>query len=228
MIGARNDYTVAASDVRHRLVFNALYQLPFGNGKAYLNKRGILDAIAGGWAADIQYVAQSGLPFTVATGGGFVGPNGATAYAIQVRDPYSPGGAPPAGNTGTTCAAHTRTVQHWFNPCAFTNPTPLSTVVTGTTTLGGLAVLPYLGDRAYQLHGPGWNTVNLSLFKSFQTFREQVFTFRADIFNVPNIPVYSNPSGTDGPTGGQITTVRAFQQFTPTNRFIQFSGVYRF
>lgn len=228
MIGAKNDYTNASSDVRDRAVFNGLYQLPFGLGRQHLNHRGLLSEVAGGWSADLQYVGQTGLPFTVGTAN-FVGPNGASANAVRVSSPFHGGGSPPPGNTIASCPAKVRTVEHWYNPCAFTNPPSVAPLVTGSNSISGLAVLPYLGDRSNDLYGPGWNTVNLSLFKSWPIIREQSLTFRADIFNVSNSPTYSNPSNTgDGANGGQITGVRAFQQFTQTNRFIQFSAIFRY
>lgn len=228
MIGMKNDYTNASSDVRHRVVFNGLYELPFGVGRRHLNHSGLLNEVVGGWAADLQYIGQSGLPFTVGTAN-FVGPNGASANAVRVGNPFSAGGSPPPGNPSTTCAQKVRTVQHWYNPCAFTNPPPVASLVTGANSISGLAVLPYLGSRGNDLYGPGWNVVNLSAFKTFPIIREQTLTFRADIFNLPNIPAYTNPSSSgDGPNGGQITGVRAFQQFTESNRFIQFSAVFRY
>lgn len=228
MIGMRPDYTNSSSDVRHRVVFNGLYELPFGTGRAYLNHAGVMNYIAGGWSADLQYTVQTGLPFTVGTSS-FVGPNGASANAVRMSNPFAGGGTPPANSPLTSCPAKVRTVAHWYNPCAFTNPPSISSRVTGSNYLTGTAILPYLGDRYNQEYGPGWNVVNLSLFKSFPIIREDTLTFRTDIFNLPNIPVYSNPStANDGPNGGQITGIRSFQQFTQTNRFIQFSAVFRY
>jgi hypothetical protein len=69
----------------------------------------------------------------------------------------------------------------------------------------------------------------MSLFKDFTTFREQKLEFRADIFNVLNTPAYGNPSTTtDASSGGQITSARTFQSFTPDARFYQFSAKYIF
>ena len=35
--------------VTHAVSANAIYELPFGNGKKWLNSNGVLDAIVGGW-----------------------------------------------------------------------------------------------------------------------------------------------------------------------------------
>ena len=76
---------------------------------------------------------------------------------------------------------------------------------------------------------PGYNRTDMSLFKNFDTFREEYLQFRVDIFNVFNTPAYGNPSNT-GLTkdGGQITYARNFQANTPDSRFFQFSLKYEF
>jgi hypothetical protein len=53
--------------------------------------------------------------------------------------------------------------------------------------------------------------------------------FRTDIFNVLNTPAYGQPSvANNNSNGGQITTSRFFQSFTPDARFFQFSLKYVF
>ncbi len=236
LIGIRGDYTNSQADVRHRLTFNGYYQLPFGRGKKFLSSRGgILNALAGDWAADVQFTAQTGFPFSVGTNLGNAGPNGGSANAILVRNPFAPGGTPDASNPSITCAATTRNKAHWYNPCAFANPArafPNAAVAgspVSTTRIIGLAASPYLGGRFNTIYGPGYERVNTSLFKRVQTFREQYLELRADIFNVLNTPAYGNPSTTsDATTGGQITGPRSFQSFTPDARFIQLSAKYVF
>ena len=69
----------------------------------------------------------------------------------------------------------------------------------------------------------------MSIFKSFQTYHEQSIQFRADIFNVLNTPAYGTPSVvSDSSNGGQITTARFIQNFTPDARFFQLALKYAF
>ena len=49
-------------------------------------------------------------------------PGGASVNAIRVGDPFKGGGTPDPTNPGITCPTKVRTVQNWFNPCAFANP----------------------------------------------------------------------------------------------------------
>ncbi len=235
LIGIGNDYTNSSFDVRQRLTFNTYYQLPFGAGKKFLNRGGIVNALAGGWSADLEFFAQTGFPTSVGTDLGGAGPHGGTAYAIVKRNPYAPGGTPDSSNPGITCAQHTRTKEHWYNPCAFANP-PLafpeasnSKNPISTNRITGLAALPYLGGRSQSIYGPGYERINASLFKDVSTFRQQHIEIRADIFNVLNTPAYGNPSiSDDGSNGGQITSPRFFQNLTPDARFFQLSAKYVF
>jgi hypothetical protein len=69
----------------------------------------------------------------------------------------------------------------------------------------------------------------MSLFKNFSSFRHQYLQFRTYIFNVLNTPAYGQPSvATNNSNGGQITTARFFQNFTPDARFFQLSLKYVF
>ena len=231
LIGLREDYANSQADVRHRVTFNGFYELPFGKGKKFLSRGGILNAVAGGWADDLQWTAQSGFPFSVGTNLGSAGPNGGSANAILVRDPFAAGGSPDASNPSVSCAASTRNKLHWYNPCSFANP-PLAfpnASIKGSPVSNqqfvGMAALPYLGGRFDQVHGPGFERINTSLFKRVTVFRENYLEFRADIFNLLNTPSLGNPSTTNDATpGGQITGPRTFQNFTPDARFIQLSA----
>src|SRR6185437_969554 len=62
----RGEYSVAATDAVHRLVFSATYELPFGRGKLIgANWGHLANAIAGGWQVNGYLTLQSGLPLNV-------------------------------------------------------------------------------------------------------------------------------------------------------------------
>jgi len=53
-------------DLRHRFVFSAIYELPFGRGRRFgANWNGFEDAILGGWALYPIFNMQSGSPFDI-------------------------------------------------------------------------------------------------------------------------------------------------------------------
>jgi hypothetical protein len=196
----------------------------------------VVNEVAGGWAADLVFVAQTGNPFTVTPN--ISTANGAnTVRAVLLRDPFTSGGSPDTSNAGTTCAPKTKNTTNWFNPCAFGNPLPGSDIPNTQTASNPVgqpldtlaAVLPYLGTARNQVYGPGYNRINMSVFKNFKTYESQYLQLRADIFNVFNTPAFGQPSGTsNNSNGGQITSTRSLGAFTPNPRFFQLAAKYYF
>ena len=89
--------------------------------------------------------------------------------------------------------------------------------------------IKYSGSKSAQLHGPGWERVNMSLFKNFKTLRSEYVQFRADAFNLFNTPSNGQPSSPSlGSTAGLITNTQAFQNYTPDARFFQLAAKYVF
>jgi hypothetical protein len=52
-------------DVRHNVTVNAVYDLPFGPGKSYLNSTGVVGKIVGGWSLSSIGLWHTGHPLTV-------------------------------------------------------------------------------------------------------------------------------------------------------------------
>jgi len=223
------EYTNSPYDVRHRFTLNGNYQLPFGKGRAYLNGSRLADYAVGGWSTSLVFAVQTGTPFTVYPS--ISTANGGGARAILVGDPFKAGGTPDATNNPslTSCPTQVKTRKNWYNPCAFRNPLP-GNLITGSTIVTDQATaIAYLGGRSNRIYGPGYSRVDMSLFKTFPTFREQTLQFRADAFNLLNHPTWGNPSNQGiGPQGGQITGTKFFQNNTPDARFLQLSLKYQF
>ncbi len=53
------------SDARHRFVANAVYDLPFGHNREFLNQGGVVGQIVGGWEVSGITSVQTGYPFVV-------------------------------------------------------------------------------------------------------------------------------------------------------------------
>lgn len=99
------------SDALHRHVFSLAYSyaLPFGAGKQFLNRNGVLNEIVGGWELTGIDVLETGAPFSVsfsASGTGFL-----SSRANLVGDPKA------ISNPGRA---------KWFNTAAYTAPAYLS------------------------------------------------------------------------------------------------------
>lgn len=226
LIPISDEYTNSAYDVRHRFNFNGFYQLPFGIGRAHMNQSHFTDLVAGGWAASLTFVAQTGFPFTVTPNISTAAGAGTTRAAL-VGKPFAPGGVPNSTNPGVTCAAQTHTRTNWYNPCAFANPLAGNTIPFGAYVTNYSQLVAYLGGLANTIPGPGFERINVSLFKNFSIWREQYLQFRADAFNVMNHASWANPSTTnDNSNGGAITAPVSFQNVTPDARFFQLALKY--
>lgn len=240
ILGIGADYGNSPFDVRQRLTINGNYELPFGHGRKFLDTSGPIDYIVGGWSTSLVFRAQTGEPIGIGTNS-LTSPSGSGVRGIRIGDPFKSGGAPDPSNPSITCPASVRTIKNWYNPCAFANPKASDITYTSATyadspshqkipnTVSGAAVLPYVGTSRGQTYGPGYDRVDMSLFKSFPTFREQYLQFRADVFNLLNTPAYGNPSNTGlSSKGGQISGARSFSSNTPDSRFFQFALKYAF
>ena len=249
IIPITHEITNSNYDVRQRFTFNGSYELPFGRGRALMNKAPLwLDEIAGGWRGDLTYVAQSGLPFTVTTNGINTPSGQGQARSIISGNPYAAGGSPNATNPQlTSCPTAVKNKTHWYNACAFNNP--LNGAATAnlnngigsfpTGVVNGVTVpipvsdeptaLLYLGGKSNNVYGPGYQRINMGLGKQFTTFREQYVQFRADAFNLFNHPTWANPSNTGlSATAGLITSPLGLQSNVPDARFFQLSAKYVF
>ncbi len=152
--------------------------------------------------------------------------------AIRVGDPFKGGGTAPAANIdmqGVTCPTSVHNRTNWYNPCAFVDPKPGSSIAPGVLLTDEASAIAYGGGKANQIHGPGYQRVNMSAFKNFKTLREQYVQFRADAFNLFNTPSLGQPGDTNlDSTAGQITNPQGFQNYTPDARFFQLAAKYVF
>ena len=54
------DYGPAGFNIPHRFVTSVLYALPFGKGKRFLNRGGVVNQVVGGWQLSTITTIQSG------------------------------------------------------------------------------------------------------------------------------------------------------------------------
>jgi hypothetical protein len=179
----RGEYSVGATDARHRMILTGSYELPFGRGKKFgsnINK--VLDGIAGGWQMNAYFTYQSGLPLNVVmTSGrladGFQRPN----VTGNPRSQYS---------IQQVVASHGS--ENYFNIGAFSDP---GDQVPGNEPRFNTA-----------LRGDGIRDLDFSLFKNFQYRERYRLQLRAEFFNFTNTPRFLDP-GTSFPSSnfGVIT-----------------------
>ena len=165
-------------DVRNAFKGYAFYQLPFGEGRQFLNNNRILDAVIGGWQVSTGLIVQSGQPFTP------VMSNNQASYAS------GGGGFAWYPNVIGNPALANRGPKQWFNEAAFAVP--------ASGTFGN--------ERRNQLTGPALSTVNLSLGKTFAIWEQVRLEVRADADNVFNHASFALPNNNLSLTGSAIST----------------------
>ena len=199
---ARNLWGPSEFDIRHILIVNFLYQLPF-----FRNQNSVSGKILGGWQISGIFQAQTGGPCSVGLNNDYAG--------VGLDGSFGTGG-PPGGcsndkvgqfwqmngriiydkNFGATPQT---TTNYWFRT---TNPdgTPIFT----PPAPGTFVTQPGVRDSVYS---PGFNNWNLGLFKKFAITERVGFQFRAEAFNAFNHPNWSNVNldPTNKNTFGKVT-----------------------
>jgi hypothetical protein len=197
-------------DRTHILNANFVAELPFGPGKRFLNQRGFVGHLAGGWVASSILHWQSGAPFSILSGRGTYNRGGRSALnpadSILTRDQLVkllqvrklPDGrvfyidpAVTDPNTGLAVGPDNLTYSAGFAGQVFFNP------VAGT--LGSLQRL--------QLDGPAQFAWDVSVMKRTAIREGLNLEFRAEFFNFLNHPSFSvADTNINNAQFGRITT----------------------
>jgi len=171
-------------DARHVVNGNAVYQLPFGQGKPLLHDGGIAGAIAGNWELTTTALARTGFPVNVLMPSNYTAPDGASGTE---RPDLVPGVSltPPGG----------KNVAEWINPAAFATPA------------GEFGTAP-----RDLVRGPGTWQVDLGIAKHIPLTERASLEFRSEFFNIFNHSQLGPPQSTFNPAnttgfGSIITTV---------------------
>lgn len=188
--------SVSPNNPYHVIVFNYLYEFPFGKGKRFLNRGGVVDKLIGGFQLNGIQRYQSGLPLVISTSDpdrvsflSLVGFNGnlrpnLTGQPIITSNSQSGTGfqlvnraafglppnyqAPPTANTADAAYA-----AYYADPTRFFG--------TASPVLDHTRVLPFLLE-------------NLSLLKKTRLTETLTLELGAEAFNVFNRHRYNFPS----------------------------------
>jgi hypothetical protein len=185
-------------DVRHGFNANAIYDLPFGRGRAFLNAPGVASAILGQWSVTAIATARTGLPVNVTEDRSSTAV--ATGYTTSQRPNLVPGVSltPPGGHR----------LGQWINPAAFA-------LVSGSG----------YGDAPRNIaRGPGLWQADFGLAKRILLSERMQMQFRSEFFNIFNRAQYGLPlADISTNTFGQIVSVvNAGPVGTGTPRQMQF------
>jgi hypothetical protein len=165
-------------DVRHRFVFTANYELPWGKGFT-----GVAHGFLAAWQINVTGYLQSGVAYTVvnSTSRTNTGNNAGTLN----------GGDRPNVNGNPNLPASERTVQRWFDTSVF------SAADLYTSGNVGLSLM----------HGPSQRRLDMSIFKDLSLGGTRKLQLRAEVYNVTNTPSFWLPDFNFGSPGfGSISS----------------------
>ncbi len=223
----RRYVALAPDDIPQILNLGVTYELPLGQGKAFLNRPGFADKLFGGWKLTQNWNLQSGIALL------FTSPcNGISCRPNLIGDP----------SRGRGSKSRQQLETQWYDPSAFeapfgSDPTVIQEVTTGLTP-GGQALdfntldeywrLGNIGTRPPTGRMPGYWNANMTLAKEFHLTESKYLQFRWEVFNafnhqslgVPNtgwcLPPIQNTDGTTttdaihipGCSFGKITSIQ--------------------
>ncbi len=185
-----NKWTRDASDRRRYFTAGAVLPLPFGKGHRFLSAAGpIVSRVVGDWSLRTITTFASGQYYSPL----FTGPDPANAsqgFVTQLPDCI---GNPSAG---------ARTLATWFNPSAFSIPSP-SAGRYGTCAMNSL--------EGYPIH-----IAHASLAKQFSITEQVKLVFTAQISNVTNTPHFTIPNNNlSNPNPGMFSAASLAPNSTP-------------
>ncbi len=188
-------------NLTHRFINTVMYDLPFGKGRHFMNRGGVLNAIFGGWELNWNDTLQSGLPFSVTyagspnmylPGGGVSRPNILVPYSQAIVNPWNIG-----PNRFPTSAQNP-----YLNASAFAYP--------ASFTVGDLGRNTFRAPLVYWPQG--------SVVKNWRIKERMTFTFRFAVQNVFNRPQFSTPGSVYN-----LSNLGEFGRFT--SNISGFSGI---
>jgi len=163
--------SVSSQDVPQRFVTSAVYELPFGRGRKFMNSAPkAVDAVLGGWQMNGIATFQKGIPIAISNGGNSTGINSpGIRPTTNGQDPFVGG------------AIGSRLNQYFIQSDFSQTP---------NYTFGNV------GRFLPNIRQPGAHNLDFSLFKSFKPIEKMTLQFRAEAFNFTNSPTWSAPGTT--------------------------------
>ena len=187
--------SVASFDHTQQLRLTWIAEIPFGKGRHFLNKGGVLNQVVGGWTITANQTYQSGNPLSIGTSidtSGYLF-NGTIRADLVAGQPLT---VPLSGRPDVASG----TGIQYINPKAFANP---------PTTPNGVVAHIGTSPRYFgNLRGPYQPSDNFGIFKRFPFGEGKFVEIRSDMFNVFNRSGLGDPVTTVGdPKFGQIIDV---------------------
>ena len=187
----RLDRSLSGLDIAHRLVVNYQYELPFGRGKALLDRSGWVNQVVGGWQLNGITTMQSGLPMGITSRFNNLNSFGGrqTPNRVLGQQPLTTGAVSErlGGRFGS---------QPYLNANAFEQPPDF--------------MFGNMGNIMPDAREPEYVNWDVSILKDFP-FSERVrLQFRAEFINFFNHTVFRRPNTSFGNNNfGNITAAES-------------------
>jgi hypothetical protein len=193
------NYGASNFDIRNSFKTSAIYDLPVGKGRQFLNSNTLVDEVVGGWQVAPTIIWSSGTPYTLvmSADNSFAqtgpGKGNAQQYPNQIGNPRP----------------NHQSLTEWFNPAAFEQP--------AAGTFGN--------TQRNSLYGPQYFLFNAAVGKSFHIWESVNFELRASANNVINHPSFDAP-GNQSSSNNVINggNVGALNKLTVNGRTMQIYG----
>jgi hypothetical protein len=183
------EYSYGILDMPHRFAFSPMFELPFGQGKKWMNGGGLSDALLGGWTIASVITLESGFPINVTQS------DNSNTFSGQQRPNLVSGTDP------NTSGSLSDRLGGWINPSAFTLA-PANTIGNAPRTLDNLRT-------------PRRDNVDLSLGKIVSFAGGMKAQVRVEVINLTNTPKVRGPvQSLSASNFGQITTQSGFMRMT--------------
>jgi hypothetical protein len=189
------NYGNSDDDQRQAFTFAGMYELPFGKGRRWGSGWNTpTNELLGGWQLNMIASLGTGTPFDIWKYDQVCG-------YCQLRPDQS--GVASVGDNGVL-AKNGNLI--WISGATFSSPSN-----------GGVIHVGNVGKNKY--YGPGYNPIDLSVFKDFSITERLKMQFRAEMFNLFNTPQFTNPDNNYGDSNfGWINSTRQYSE-----REIQFA-----
>jgi len=209
-------YAIAPDNVPYTASLAAVYDLPFGNGKRFLNSSGLFNTVVGGWRASPIFRYEYGIPFSF-----YSSACATNALVPEFREHCIPGSL--AGQQPLLHGSNS------FNPVTDNNQ-----LINPNAFEHDFSAFGYTGfGKAVQpIYGPSYRNLDVSFIKDTHITERLNFRFQANFFNTFNNHYFINQGDFNGGTlYGFVTDVAAsgnsfgtWNGSVSTPRTIQFVG----
>ena len=174
------DRAIAPDDISQMFNLAATYELPFGVGRQFLNQKGPMNVLLGGWVLTANFNAQTGVPLPISCPG-----NQITSRCDLIGDPHF-----------SQSRTKEQKIADWINPAAFAPPfgTDQSFWANYDPTDPRAWQWGTMGYRLANFRSPGFWNVDTALNKQFHINEEKYFELRWEVFNALNHQNLASPN----------------------------------